>query len=105
MTDDLRALSASVLFASTVEPGDGLGEFNLPLTTTELVWQLSNGVPCEIPTKRLPISMHVMEQCFANADCAFKVGKRFTQITPRSTELSEAGRRVLANIEAQTRRE
>jgi len=90
-------LPPSALFASTVAPGEGLGAFNLPLTTTELVWQLSNGVPCEIPTSRLPISMRMLEHCCSNADCDFKVGKQFTQITPRSVELSEAGKRVLAN--------
>ena len=54
-------VGSSVLLASTVEPGENFGRFNLPMNTRELVWQLSNGTPCEVPRFWLNAAMQAIE--------------------------------------------
>lgn len=93
------AVSSMRLLASTVEPGENFGRFNLPMNTRELVWQLSNGTPCEVPRFWLNAAMQAIEQCFGNADIKVEADRKIAQLTPNRADLNDYGRRVLANIE------
>ena len=95
-TDDGR-VRCSAWLASTVEPGENFGRFNLPMTTRELVWQLSNGTPCEVPRFWLSAAMVAMSKCFGNADIKVESDSKIAQLTPARAELNDYGRRVLAN--------
>jgi hypothetical protein len=89
------------LLASTVETGENFGRFNLPMSTRELVWQLSNGTPCEVPRFWLNAAMQAIEQCFGNADIKVEADTKIAQLTPNRADLNDYGRRVLANDETQ----
>lgn len=99
------AVSSMRLLASTVEPGESFGRFNLPMTTRELVWQLSNGTPCEVPRFWLNAAMQAIEQCFGNADIQVETDRNIAQFTPNRADLNDYGRRVLANDQAQAPRQ
>lgn len=89
------------VLASTVEPGENFGRFNLPMNTRELVWQLSNGTPCEVPRNWLNTAMQAIEQCFSNADIKVEADRKIAQLTPNRADLNDYGRRVLANVSDQ----
>ena len=95
------AVSSMRLLASTVEPGENFGRFNLPMNTRELVWQLSNGTPCEVPRFWLNAAMQAVEQCFGNADIKVEADRKIAQLTPNRADLNDYGRRVLANDKIQ----
>jgi hypothetical protein len=86
--------------ASTVERGESFGRFKLPMTTRELVWQLSNGTPCEIPRQWLTAATTAVSLCFGNADIKVEADRKIAQLTPNRADLNEYGRRVLANDKA-----
>jgi hypothetical protein len=94
----------SAWLASTGEPGKNFGRFNLPLTTRELVWQLSNGTPCEVPRVWLSAAMAAMARCFGNADIKVESDSKIAQLTPARAELNDYGLRMLANVELSDRR-
>jgi len=93
----------SAWLASTVEPGENFGRFNLPMSARELVWQLSNGTPCEVPRFWLNAALRAIEQCFGNADIKVEADCKIAQLTPNRADLNDYGRRVLANTQAQPR--
>lgn len=97
-TETPTAVSSMRLLASTVEPGENFGRFNLPMTTRELVWQLSNGTPCEVPRFWLNAAMQAIEQCFSNADIKVEANTKIAQLTPNRADLNDYGRRVMANV-------
>lgn len=92
-----RLVGSSALLASTVEPGEHFGRFNLPMSTRELVWQLSNGTPCEVPRFWINAAMQAIMQCFGNADIKVEVDSKIAQLTPNRADLNDYGRRVMAN--------
>lgn len=90
------------LLASTVEPGENFGRFNLPMSTRELVRQISNGSPCEVPRFWLNAAMQAIEQCFGNVDINVETDTKIAQLTPNRADLNDYGRRVLANPSSAT---
>src|SRR5262245_34787767 len=92
-----RPVGSSDLLASTVEPVENFGKFNLPMNTRELVWQLSNGTPCEVPRFWLNAAMLAVEQCFSNVHIKVEADRKIAQLTPERADLNDFGRRVLAN--------
>ena len=86
--------------ASTVKPGEGFGQFALPLDSVECMQHLVNGTPIEIPKSFYPVLMHRVKTYFSEAIIDTKIDWRIAQLTPLSCRLNEDGKRVLANAEA-----
>lgn len=72
----------SAQLASTVEPGENFGRFNLPMSTRELVVQIADGKPCEVPRFWLNTAMQAIEQCFGEANIK-EEADRATHAKPR----------------------
>lgn len=103
-TGTAPTVGSSALLASTVEPGENFGRFNLPMSTRELVWQLSNGTPCEVPRFWINEAMQAIMQCFGNADIKVQADSKIAQLTPNRADLNDYGWRVLANDQSSATR-
>lgn len=90
-----KEAKAESALISTTQSGEGLGRFALPMNATELVMQLSNGVPCEVPRFWLKAALTIVDHCFSNADISVEADAKIAQLTPHRCELSEFGRRQL----------
>ena len=98
-TNAPTVVSSMRLLASTVEPGENFGRFNLPMSIRELVWQLSNGTPCEVSRSWLNAAQQAIGRCFGNADIHVEADTKIAQLTPNRADINDYGRRVLANAE------
>lgn len=94
MTHEKPALTR---LASTTEPGPAFGRFNLPMSTRELVFQLANDVPCQIPRAWLPTAMQTCDVAFVSAEIKVEADRKIAQLTPVRCALSDRGRALLAN--------
>jgi hypothetical protein len=92
----IKPLESEGSLVSTVEPGEGLGRFALPLDARECMHHLINGTPIEIPRSFYPVLMHRIETYFGEAIIDTKLDTKIAQLTPISCRLNETGQRVLS---------
>lgn len=73
-----------------------VGDFNIPLTGCELLFQLSNGVPVQIGRAFLSKALLLVERCTsAEIDVQTDGGEAY--LTPRRCELNDEGKAYIAN--------
>jgi len=73
-----------------------VGDFNIPLTGRELLFQLSNGVPVQIGRAFLAKSLLLVERC-ASAEIDVQTDGGEAYLTPRRCELNDEGKAYIAN--------
>jgi hypothetical protein len=80
---------------STTQPGKNFGAFNLPMSRKELLWQLVNGTPCEIPSICLGSVMEQIQAWTIKANIKVEADKKIAQLTPIDVVLNDIGRLLL----------
>jgi hypothetical protein len=73
-----------------------VGDFNIPLTGRELLFQLSNGVPVQIGRSFLGKALLLVERC-AEAAIDVQTDGGEAYLTPRKCELNDKGKAYIAN--------
>jgi len=76
-----------------------VGDFNIPLTGRELLFQLSNGVPVQIGRAFLAKSLLLVERC-ASAEIDVQTDGGEAYLTPRRCELNDEGKAYIDNATA-----
>jgi len=94
---------ASPSLTSTVAPGEGFGQFALPLDSTECMQHLINGTPIEIPRFFYAVLMRRIESYFSEAIIDTKMDWRIAQLTPVSCRLNNAGKQALSKPRTENR--
>jgi len=90
-----RKVGRSIRLLSTSDPGENFGRFNLPMTRRELVFQLSQGTPCEVPRPWLSHCLMCIEKCFSYADVKTEMDTKIIQFTPVRCVLNDCGRALI----------
>lgn len=85
----------STRLLSTSVAGENFGRFNLPMTRRELVFQLSQGNPCEVPRRWLHAALECLDKCFDYADVKSEMDSKIVQLTPVRCVLNETGRTLI----------
>jgi hypothetical protein len=80
-----------------------VGEFNIPLTGRELLFQLSNGVPVQIGRAFLSKALLLVERC-ASAELDVQTDGDKAYLTPRKCELNDEGKAYIANAGGEGRK-
>jgi len=82
------------------EGADGMnpifGDFNIPLTGRELLFQLSNDVTVQIGRSFLSKALLLVERC-ASAEIDVQTDGGEAYLTPRKCELNDEGKAYIAN--------
>ena len=71
------------------------GQYNIPATAKEIVFQLSMGVPIQIPKNFALTVVVLLDEFFDNGRFEIETRDRLAFITPQKHELSEHGRNFL----------
>jgi hypothetical protein len=74
---------------------DNVGDFNIPWTGQELIFQMSNGVPVQIGRRFLGKALILLER-FAESDVDVRTDGENAYLTPRKCELNDAGKAYVA---------
>ena len=75
---------------------DNAGDFNIPLTGQEMLFQMSNGVPVQIGRRFLSTALLLLER-YAEAEVDVRTDDKNAYLTPRKCELNDAGKAYVAN--------
>lgn len=84
-----------VVLINTAEPGAGFGRFHLPITMREMVWQLANGNPCQIPVSEIGKAILLINRYFDEGRIKIEADEKIAQISPHNRgelKLNEVGR-------------
>ena len=76
---------------------DIVGEFCIPLTGQEMLFQMANGVPVQIGRRFLDSALLLVDR-YAEADIDVRTDIVNAYLTPRKCELNDAGKAYAANI-------
>ena len=74
------------------DPKPNIGDYNIPLTGHELLFQLTNGVPVQIGRSFLEKALLLIRIRCGESEIDVQTDRDNAYLTPRKCELNESGR-------------
>jgi hypothetical protein len=84
------------MFEGSKGTNNMIGDFNIPLTGQEMLFQLSQGVPVQIGRRFLSKALLLLDR-YAEADVDVRTDSKNAYLRPSKCELNAAGKAYVAN--------
>ncbi len=81
--------------AVAAQPQPNIGDYNIPLTSREVLFQLSNGTPIQIGRSFLEKALLMIRIHCSNSEIDVQTDRDHAYLTPRKCELNALGRKKI----------